>query len=210
MDEYKPNSDKAREAASEKKVEKVTSGKTQTHQKSEAQKLANSFIVDDLKNIARRILMEVLIPDLKKAISSTLKNGVDIALYGEVNPNQSGKKGVAEKVSYQGRYERESERNRNDYITNRKNDYDYDDVSFEFREDAEAVLDSMYDLIDHFGIVSIADFYELAGISTDNYTLNRYGWRNLSGSTVVNVRGEYRLKLPRPRPFNPIEMQDGK
>ena len=51
----------------------------------------------------------------------------------------------------------------------------YDDILFDTRGDAEAVLDAMNDIISQYGTVSVSDFYDLARVPNDNFTMNRYG-----------------------------------
>ena len=60
----------------------------------------------------------------------------------------------------------------------------------------------MDELIDTYRAVSVADMYDLAGLSCD-YTDNKYGWTNISGAKPVRVRdGRYMLDLPRALPIN--------
>jgi hypothetical protein len=56
-------------------------------------------------------------------------------------------------------------------------------------------------LIDTYGIVSVADFYDLVGI-TGNYTDNKYGWNNIHSASIVRVREGYMIKLPRALALN--------
>ena len=78
---------------------------------------------------------------------------------------------------------------------------DYDDIIFDNRGDAEAVLSSMEDVIDQYGVVSIADLFDLAEVSNSNYAMNNYGWTDLRTANVVRVRDGYILKLPRALPI---------
>ena len=59
----------------------------------------------------------------------------------------------------------------------------------------------MDELIDRYEVVSVADLYELVGI-TGNYTDNKYGWTNIRNAEVVRVRDGYVLKLPKATPIN--------
>lgn len=199
MEEYKSNSDKSRQEQSEKKIEPVITGKTKTRKKGEMQKFADVFIAEDANNVKSYILIEVIIPAVKKAISDIVTTGIDMILYGEAG--RSKKNSSASKVSYRNYYERESERTRAGSI-NRRTNFDYDEVLFDTRGDAEAVLDAMNDIISQYGVVSVSDFYDLARVSNDNYTMNRYGWTNIAGATSVRVRDGYVLKLPRAIPLN--------
>ena len=110
MEDYKTNSDKSRQEQSEKKVEAVISGKAKTRKKGEMQKFADVFIAEDANNVKSYILLEVIVPAIKKAISDIVTTGIDMILYGEAG--RTRKNGSASKVSYRNYYERESERTR--------------------------------------------------------------------------------------------------
>lgn len=76
MEDYKSNSDKARqEQQSEKKVEAVITGAAKTRKKGEMQKFADVFIAEDANNVKSYILMEVIVPAVKKAISDIVTKG---------------------------------------------------------------------------------------------------------------------------------------
>lgn len=200
MEDYKSNSDKSRqEQQSDRKVEAVITGNAKTRKKGEMQKFADVFIAEDANNVKSYILMEVIIPAVKKAISDIVTTGIDMILYGEAGKTR--KNGAASKISYRNYYEQESGRTRAG-SAGRRNSFDYDDVIFDTRGDAEAVLDAMNDIISQYGTVSVSDFYDLARVPNDNYTMNRYGWTNIGGATAVRVRDGYILKLPRAIPLN--------
>lgn len=60
----------------------------------------------------------------------------------------------------------------------------------------------MDELIDMYGVVSVADLYDLVGI-TGNYTDNKYGWTNIRNAEPVRAMGGgYMLKLPKALPIN--------
>lgn len=199
MEEYKPNSHRSKEApAPEKKVEKVVRGSVKAKKKSEIQKFASVFIQEDAQKVKSYILMDVLVPSLKKAISDIVTNGIDMMLYGETG--RTKKSGTASKVSYRNYYDKREDRR--DYNSNRtRSGYDYDDIIVDNRGEAEEVLSRMDELIATYGIVSVADLYDLVGI-TGNYTDNKYGWTDIRSASVVRVRDGYMLKLPRALPLN--------
>ena len=184
MEQYGPNSHKSKEAqkegaaSSDKKVEKVISGSAKPKKKGEMQKFADVFISEDVGNVKSYILMDVLVPAIKKAISDIVTNGIDMILYGETGRTRKASSGT--KVSYGKYYDREPDRRRDRSISSRGG-YDYDDIVFETRGDAEKVLDSMNDIISQYGVVSVLDLYDLADVSTDNYAANKYGWTARSG-----------------------------
>lgn len=203
MDNYKPNSHRVKEAerdsnVPEKKVEKVISGTAKSKKKGEMQKFADVFISEDVGNVKSYIIMDVLIPAVKKAISDVVTNGIDMILYGEAG--KSKKSPNSSKISYRAYYDKENDRKREYSSTPRG--FDYDNLLFETRGDAEAVLDAMNDIITQYGVVSVADLYDLANMDNDNYSTNKYGWTNIQGCKTVRVRDGYILKLPRAMPLN--------
>lgn len=199
MNEYKGNSHKSREANSEevlvsKKVEQIATGKAR--KKTEARKLADNFIAEDMHNVKEYILQEVLIPTAKKVISEVVTNSIDMLLYGEVKSRKRSQNDS--RISYTKYYERERDYERG--ARTRSRGYDYDDIILDTRREAEEVLDRMQDLIDSYDVVSVADLYDLVGI-TGSYTDNKYGWTHLRNADVQRVRDGYLLKLPKALPF---------
>lgn len=198
MDEYKPNSHKSKEEEkerSEKKVEKVISGKARSKKKSELSKFTDALISEDAANVKSYIFMDVLMPAIKKAISDIVTNGIDMILYGETGHS---KKSSASKVSYRNYYDRDRD-SRESRSSRRR--YDYNEVVLESRRDAEEVLAGMDDLIDRYKFVSVADFYDLVG-EESVYTDNKYGWTDIRSAEPIRVRNGYVLKLPRPLPLD--------
>lgn len=203
MEEFKSNSHKSREARStspDKRIEKVTSGAVRTKKKSDVSKLTDVFITEDVNSVKSYILFDVLVPTVKNALSEIVKNGIDVLLFGETGGTK--RKSSSSRVSYRSYYD--SGNDRRDYSSRRpaRSDYDYEDIVMANRGDAERVLDQMNDLIARYDMVSIADLYDLAGISHD-YTSCKYGWTNLSNAYVQRERGGgYIIKLPKALPFD--------
>lgn len=200
MAEYKSNSHKSKEVlSSEKKVEKIVSGTVKSKKKGEIHKFADIFISEDAGNVKSYIFMDVLIPAVKKAISDIVTNGIDMILYGE--SGRTKKNSGASKISYRSYYDRENEGKRDRGYSTGKMTYDYDDIILDNRGEAEEVLLKMDELIDNYGLISVADFYDLVGVTGD-YTANKYGWTDIRSAKVLHVRDGYMIKLPRALPLN--------
>lgn len=202
MVEYKGNSHKSKEEVSgeklpPKKVERVATGKTR--KKNEVRKLADVFIAEDVHNVKEYIVQEVLLPAAKKVISEMVTSGIDMLLYGESKYKNRSRN--ESRVSYTKYYDRERERDYDRGTRTRSRGYDYEDIVLDTRREAEEVLDRMQDLIDSYGMVSVADLYDLVGIN-GNYTDNKYGWTHLRSGDVQRVRDGYLLKLPKALPFD--------
>lgn len=194
MSEYKSNSHRSKEVEREvekKKVERVVNSRVKTKKKN---KFANTFISEDISSVKEYILMDVLLPAIKKAISETITGGIDMMLYGETR-NRSTK---GSKVSYSKYYD---DRDRGYERRRTRIGYEYDDIVLESRAEAEEVLNSMDDLLERYGIVSVGDLYDLVGIQ-GNYTDNKYGWTSLRSASVHRTRDGYLLKLPKAGPLD--------
>jgi hypothetical protein len=200
---YEPNSHKYKEEQNkqpetEKKVEKVITGTAKPRKKTELRKLADVFISDDVHNVKSYILMDVLIPSVKKATSDIVRNGIDMILYGgSSSPNKSSS--PSSKISYKSFYDSKSYDNRDSYKA--RSGYDFSDIILDNRGEAEDVISRMDELVSTYGQVTVADFYDLVGI-TGNYTDNRYGWTNIRSASVERVRDGYLIKLPKASALN--------
>ena len=195
--EYKSNSHKSKEESSiettsseKKEVKKVVEGKVIQKKKSGLKKAADN-LSEDGKKVKQYVLFDVLIPAVKKAISDIVTNGIDMLLYGETRSER--RTGVTNYVSYNRAYDRVRDRDDRRAV---RSTYSFDDVILDRKSDADDVLDAMNDIIDHYGVVSVADYYDLVGI-TENYTDNKYGWTSLRSAEVVRVRDGYSIRLPK-------------
>ena len=208
IDEFKPNSNKSKMQASppakepEKKVEKVVTGMVKTKPKSKMAKFADIFIAEDVSNVKEYIVNDVLIPAVKKAIDDIVSEGIHMLLY-KGDPRAGRRGGGASRISYDRcSYDqrRDPRDNPSNYNT-RKSAYDYDRVIIPTRAEAEQVLSRMDELIDVYNVVSIADFYDLVGI-TPEFTDNKYGWRDIRSADIFRERDGYRIRLPKASPID--------
>lgn len=197
MTEYQSNSHKSKdgraEAPREKRVQKVVSGKVTT-KKNEGRKLADIFVSEDVSNVKSYLFMDVLVPAVKKLISDVARDGVDMLLYGRTGVSSKGRS--SSNISYRKYYD---DRRDDRPSSSNRNRFDYDDLGFERRGDAEVVLDHLQAIADEYGIARVADLYDLADV-TAPYTSNRYGWTKEALRNVHANRsrdGKYVLDLPK-------------
>ena len=201
-EEYTSNSHRSKEGKTEaltdrKKVEKVVQGRVRTKPKSGVSKITDIFISEDAANVKSYIVMDVLVPAVKKAISDIVRDGIDMILYGESKGRKSSS--ASGYVSYRD-YSRSDDRDRFRDSRSRSS-YAHDDIVLDSRGEAEEVLTRMDELIDTYGNVSVADLYDLVGKSSE-YTDNKYGWTNIRNAEPIRVRDGYMLKLPKALPIN--------
>lgn len=61
-------------------------------------------------------------------------------------------------------------------------------IEFDSANDANEVLSYMIDSVEQYGLVTVADFYELSDVAS-KFTDHQFGWTNLDGVRVVPIRG---------------------
>lgn len=192
---YEPNSNKYH--LEQKKVEKVIDGSVKTKEKGLLSKIGETFLSEDASKVKSYLVTDVIIPAIKDTIVDIVKNGIDMMFYGESRSDRSKQKGGGTYVSYNSYYN-PSPRSRSfdtgDRNRSRSNSREF---IFDSRGEAEKVLDTLFDLVQDYKAASVADLCSLVGV-TGEWTDNKWGWVDLSGSTVKRVHGGYILDLPKP------------
>jgi hypothetical protein len=182
------------------KLKKVIQGGITKKKKSLADRFSETFFGDDAGSVGRYLVWDVLIPAAKDTIVDMVKGGIEMLLYGENKSDRLHREKGRSYVSYSSIYgsrDRERERDRDRRAEPRSRAiHKFDDVIFDTRGDAEEVLTTLIDMIDEYGAASVADFYDACGLTAE-FTDNKYGWDNLSRSTVEHVRQGYILVMPK-------------
>ena len=111
-EDYKPNSHRSKEQElhepmPEKRTEKVVTGNVKQRKKSGLAKAGSIFVPGDVESVKSYILMDVLVPSIKRAISDIVCNGVNMLL-GEPSRGKSGSPGA--KVAYRQYYQDRDDR----------------------------------------------------------------------------------------------------
>lgn len=202
MEEYPSNSNKSKkveaEVVPEKKVEKVVSGTVRKRKKNEFRKLADIFMPEDVTSVKSYILQDVIIPKVKNMLHDIGSEAWD-SFWG-ISGRSHGTT-AASKISYQRYYENKANPKIQSSTLNGHPGFEFDDPVFETRGEAEEVLERMDELVATYGIVSIADLYDLAGL-TCSYTANKYGWTSIKNAKVVRIRDGYVINMPRVMPLD--------
>lgn len=196
--DYKPNSHRSKEEQKaqprEKRAEQVVTGIVRPKKKNDIQKFADLFIAEDVSNVKSYIFMDVLVPAIKKAVSDIVRDGIDMILYGE--SGRSSKRSDVSKISYSKYYDRKDD-DRFVSSSRASSRYSYDEIIFRTRGEAEEVLTRMDEILEAYGMVRVADMYDLVGHTSDNYTDNNYGWTNIRNAEIARVHDGYIIKMPR-------------
>lgn len=196
MEIYKSNSDASLNTEVEVKDVKqgvVVSVPAQIKKESFLHSLKREIISDESRTIGDYVLHDVLVPSFKRTI-------VDIVcmIFGDSRGGARRVSSNAAKVSYSGYYD---DRNQN-YARAQTSKFDYDEIMYNTRGDAELVIQRMFELLNDYGRVTVNDLYDLSGITTSNYQTNKYGWTNLGNPEARSVYGGWVIAyLPKPKPI---------
>jgi hypothetical protein len=205
---------KAREDNPEpqKKVEKVVTGKVVTRKPPVSRRLASVLFGADAKSSWLAVVQDVLVPAAKDMAADALSQGFERMIYGEARSTPRRRSGLlggfqqGPSVSYNrfstnpvGRASGLGQRNDDRRPMSRQSraSHNFDEIILATRAEAEAVLEQMYEVLSKYDVATVADLYELVGI-TGEYTDEKYGWTDLRGSDVTRIREGYLLNLPKP------------
>lgn len=183
-------------------TESVVTGEVVRKQKSKIKNVAETFFGGDLKDVASYIVMDVMIPAAKDMLYDTVSQGFSRLLFGEVRSRTTSTN--REYTSYGSmsrdrsvrRVDQSRRNGRDDTFRDHISSNDFDDITFRDRRDAEAVMDTLMDTIDHYGQCSVADLLKASGMSP-KYTDYDSGWHDLSRASISRYRDGYVLNMPR-------------
>ena len=145
------------------------------------------------------IFADVLVPVIKKAVSDIVTNGVNMILYGDPKRG-SGKYNNDIQPSYRSYYDEKNRDQRSSQTYGTL--YSFKNVLMASRVDAENVLDQMNAILNKYGAVTVADYYDLLGVP-NVYTDYKYGWRDLRSAYIyVNNDNSHSIKLPKALPLD--------
>lgn len=198
--------------AEEKKVERITTGTVVQRKKSLGTRFKETFISGaDSKSVLEYVMFDILVPAAKDMVVDATQAGLERKFYGETR--SMGRRGYnhgrsAGYTNYHRmggnpivdpRARREDPRpgpSRRSRAT-----HDFGEIVLGSRVEANEVIDNLFELVNKYDQATVADLYEMVGITSD-FTDNRWGWTNLTNSSVTSVRGGYLLNLPRPEPID--------
>ena len=180
--------------------------KAQKRPKTFWRKTADEFFgnnPDDGKTIGEHIWFDAFIPFVKNGIVETITR----ILFGDSYVPRPGmfngivdkRPGAASRIGYSSISTGQAQQQQ----AQQRMAYDYEELEFSSRGDADSVLERMFELIDSpYGRVTVGDLYDISEVSPGPYTNCNYGWTQLNGAHVVrNYNGTFSLSLPKPKPL---------
>lgn len=207
MDQFPPNSQKAKTATREpKRVERVTSVEAVRRRRPLGKQFAHTFFGGDAHTAFHYMIANVLVPAAKEAIVEAASSGFEKLVYGDTRPRRGGAPPSAYgHIAYNrmGTQRQQDDRPPMPRGLSRggRARHDFGELIIQHRQEAEEVLERMYDILSRYETVTVADLYELVGVNV-SHTDHKWGWTELRGAQVGRSRGGgYLLDLPEPEPL---------
>lgn len=207
--------EETQETVTEKSIKPIE-GKVTKKKRGLLERLVTNFIgPDGIQDVTTYVGHEIIAPAIKNVVADAIKGGVDGLLYGRDGVGRGYSAGPQnyghnQRTNYSGRssYARNARQdNRRDYGPqddtrgtagrSRRPRFNSESYIIENRDEAMYVLHEMQNNAEDFGFVSLADFYELIG-ETSEYTDNNWGWMaaDLRGASVRSSRNGFVVILP--------------
>lgn len=197
LNDIRSNSHQSREKAAkaeevtEKRASKVGNGRSQKMRKSIGRRFVDTFFGDgeDIKDVKTYVIYDVLVPAIKDTIVEGVNSAVSMLFFGEVRRNRSANRGGnSGRVNYGSYFNGGSNSKRETMPSYKRSNVSsgFDNLMKDNRGDAEEILVQMEEILEQYGQVTVADYYDLFGESTD-FTNNKYGWTDLSDVRIKRV-----------------------
>lgn len=166
-------------------------------------RIARSLLNEESRDIGSYILYDILIPAAKSMITESIQSGIEMLIYGETGQRRRPSYNRASPtVSYGSFYQRNND-HRNERPVKRFSNarFNLDEIVFKNGSDCSDVLAALCDHIEEYEQVSVAEFYDYAGVEGATWTDHKWGWTGseLSDAYCTHTRGGYVIVLPEPK-----------
>ena len=202
--DYQGNSNKAKEPQPEKNLEKIIQGDIVRKKKSLGERAKILFIGADGKDVVRYMILDVGIPRVRDMLFDMGKDGLQRFFYGERGRRMPGDprgpqvryNGILQSAVRQVGPVRGMSGRLPDQPPVRRNErHEMNELILTLKSDADDILEKMQDVIEAYGVFSLADLNELIGQPTATID-HKWGWTNIATAKIHPVREGYRVDLP--------------
>lgn len=211
MESFPSNSHNAKPSAEpeREKIEKVVTGEVNQRKKPLGKRFAETFVGGDAKSTMLYVVFDILVPAAKDMAADAVSQGIERMIFGESRTggrsssrrSSSGSNGFVSYNRFGPNNQRRGEREEPRGMSRKaRATHDFDEIVCATRIEADLVIERLYDLLSRYEQVTVADLYDLVGI-TGSYTDNKWGWTRLDGARAIRDRNGYLLDLPKPEPI---------
>lgn len=178
------------------KLTPVVQSEVKRRNSSIGRKFAETFLSSNVNDVKEYVVGDVLIPSIKDGLYDIFTGALSMLFYNSSNARRPGNSTSSRKgsnINYTGFSSKPSR-------PKPASRYDFSDIIFATRSDAQETLDSMLGILERYSMVTVHDYYELAGESA-TYTDQNYGWTELDNVSIMRDYEGYKLRLPKAIPL---------
>jgi len=186
--------------AEKEPVVKVVTGKVDARKTPWYKKLSRNIIVGDANTVGEFVVQDVLLPAVRNLIRDAVVGTVERGLYGSARRSAGSSAILGGRPGLQTRYDKMSDPGGRTMSRDALRRHDFAEVALDSLAEAEEVLNTMVYRIERYRVVSVADFYDLVGI-TGSWADRSWGWDDLRTADIRQSRRGWILDLPNPEPL---------
>lgn len=208
----------------------VAQGKISSAKPSLFKRFRDVFVAEDISNVGDWLIQDVLAPTIRDIFVFSIINSVRMLAYGRNSvqkPGIGGFMGGMMGYGYNSLYGRmgtpmtgygytsygnmtmNGVKANGQPMTSTQTPYSQSTgliqpalIRLPTRADAELVRDQLTEIMAAYHQVTVADLFDISGISGNGATDGAYGWTDLTGMMVVAYPDGYGFQLPPARPLN--------
>lgn len=214
MRDFPANSRRAQEEIHEssdepKRIERITSEDAELKRRGLGRKVKDTFIGGTARGAVEYVVTDVVVPSIRDLLFEAFHEGMQKLIFGDSRIRRGGGtssgypnvSGYQPQVNYSAMSTGKPTTTRSLSQRSRAR-HDFGEILIQNRQEAEDVLDRLYEELSRYGRVPVSVLYELTGIQS-SHTDHKWGWTSLRGANVVGTRGKgYLLDLPNPEPLD--------
>lgn len=206
MENFPANSAKAARAQASgerpERVERITSAEPGRRKRGIGRQFKETFVGGSARMAFEYVITDVVVPAIQDTMIEAFQGGIERLIRGEgprgrrvstAQPNRGhfDYSGISKAQAAPPRTLSRQARTRQDFS----------DLIIPARQEAEDVLDRMYELLSKYGSVTVGDLYDMTGVASSHTDL-KWGWVELRGAKLRRAgTGGFLLDLPMPQPL---------
>jgi hypothetical protein len=190
----------------DKQIEKIISGEATVRKPSGLKRFRSSFIAGDASSVGEHVFWNLAVPAARDALSETLSAIIHGMIYGERPSRGSGGTGApatgpgsTSKMNYSSMSSGVALSPAASHDVPKR--INPNEIYVRTHAEADAIIAKMFDVLERFKVVSLADLYMMIGHSPNQIDY-KWGWKNLDSADVRRDRHGVRLVLPNPQDLN--------
>lgn len=213
MEEFPNNSSRAGDpdltGEVEKDIEKIISGDVIIRKSSKWKRFRQSFIAGDATSVGEHVFWNLMLPAIQDAVADMGRTFIEMMIFGDkrsrFGPTSTPVSGLGStsRINYGG-----ISSGGNRLVLNPSQNspvsepmhvrYNPNEIVVPTRTEAEDIITKMFEVLEKYRTVTVADLYRMVGVSSD-YVDHKLGWTDLSSADVRRVNEGMLLVLPPPK-----------